>query len=287
MKQKQMNCKDFKGMVVDVLYNYDQLPGEDKHLFHAHLTTCPACAVEYEEMAGVLALMDQRDKPEMEEEFWDSYYPRLMEKIKKQEKVSLIKSFCGGSRGAVFSKRAPLAVGDKIRRWMLLPAAALLLVVIGIVIGRYLYMPPVPGKGEKLISSSLSSERKFNPVVAEHFESLRPLLIDCANYDVQETGSGEDFVLIDKKTLKKLAWQNLLLKRIAARGNDVVLTQVLEELELVLLELSNAEPGESNGDIAGEETIGRVREILKKNDTLFKMNVYNKSEDNRNVRLKI
>jgi anti-sigma factor RsiW len=105
VKQKQMNCKDFKGMVVDVLYNYDQLPGEDKRLFHAHLTTCPACAVEYEEMAGVLALMDQRDKPEMEEEFWDSYYPRLQEKIKKQEKqekVSLIKSFCGGFRGAVF-----------------------------------------------------------------------------------------------------------------------------------------------------------------------------------------
>jgi hypothetical protein len=282
VKQKQINCKDFKGMVVDVLYNYDQLPGEDKHLFHAHLTTCPACAVEYEEMAGVLALMDQRDKPEMEEEFWDSYYPRLQEKIKKQEKqekVSLIKSFCGGFRGAVFSKRAPLAAGGKLRRWMLYPAAAVLLIVIGIVIGRYLYLPPVPGK--------IGVESNVSPVVAEHFESLRPLLIDCANYDVQETGSGEDFVLIDKKTLKKLAWQNLLLKRIAARGNDVVLTQVLEELELVLLELSNAEPGGSNGDIAGKETIGRVREILKKNDTLFKMKIYNKSEDNRNVRLKI
>jgi len=46
---------------------------------------------------------------------------------------------------------------------------------------------------------------------------------------------GEEFVLVDKKALEKLAWPNLVLKRIAARGNDVVLTQVLEELELVLL----------------------------------------------------
>jgi hypothetical protein len=287
VKQKQINCKDFKGMVVDALYNYDQLSGEDKHLFHAHLTTCPACAGEYEEMAGVLALMDQRDRPGIGEEFWDSFYPRLLEKIKKQEKqekVSLIKSFWESR--TLFSKRV-LAAGGKVRRWMLYPAAALLLVVIGIAIGRYLYLPPVPGKGEELISGTLSSESKISPVVLEHFESLRPLLIDCANYNAQETGGGEDFVLIDKKTLKTLALQNLLLKRIAARGHDVVLTQVLEELEMILLELSNAEPGESDGDVTGKETMGRVREILKKNDTLFKMKSYNKSEANRNVQLKI
>ena len=275
---KQINCKDFKGMVVDALYNYDQLSGEDKHLFHAHLTTCPDCAGEYEEMVGVLALMDQRDKPEMEEGFWDSYYLRLMEKMKESEEREKNKV-----KNKIWSWLKKWWENFKFDiprlRWVLLPAAAVLLIVIGIVIGRYLYLPPVPGR--------IGVESNVSPIVAEHFESLRPLLIDCANYDAQEAGSGEDFVLIDKKTLKKLVLQNLLLKRIAARGNDVVLTQVLEELELVLLELSNAEPGESNGDIAGKETIGRVREILKKNDTLFKMKIYNKSEVNRNVQLKI
>jgi hypothetical protein len=33
--------------------------------------------------------------------------------FKLQTMTALIKSFCGGSRGAVFSKKAPLAVGDK------------------------------------------------------------------------------------------------------------------------------------------------------------------------------
>ena len=107
---KQINCKHFKSMLVDALYNYDQLPGEDKHMFHAHLTTCPACAGEYEKMAGVLALMDQRQEPEIGEEYWDSYYPRLMEKLKNQEKASLIKSFWESR--TLFSKRV-LAVGDK------------------------------------------------------------------------------------------------------------------------------------------------------------------------------
>lgn len=286
MKQKQINCKKFKDIVVDALYDYDKLSGEDKRLFHAHLTTCPACAGEYEEMIGVLALMDQRDKPEMGEEFWDSYYLRLLEKMKESEEKE--KNKIKNKIWLLLKKWWENFKFDiKRLRWVLYPAAALLLVVLGIAIGRYLYLPSVPGEEEELISSAFSSERKISPVVAEHFETLRPMLIDCANYNAQETSSGEDFVLIDKKILKKLALQNLLLKRIAARGNDVVLTQLLEELELILLELSNAEPGESNGDIAGDETIGRIRDILKKNDTLFKMKIYNKSTDNRNVQLKI
>jgi len=286
VKQKQINCKDFNEIVVDALYNYDELSEQDKRLFHAHLTTCPACAGEYEEMAGVLALMDQRDKPEMGEEYWDSYYPRLLEKIKESEEKE--KNKVKNKIWLWLKKWWENFRFDMQRlRWVLYPAAALLLVVLGIAIGRYLYLPSVPGKGEELIGSALSSQRKVSPVVAEHFETLRPMLIDCANYSAQEAGSGEEYVLIDKKTLKKLALQNLLLKRIAARGNDVVLTRLLEELELILLELSNGEPGESNGDIAGDESIGRARDILKENDTLFKMKIYNKSEDNRNVQLKI
>jgi hypothetical protein len=286
VKQQHINCKDFKGIVVDALYNYDQLSEENKRLFHAHLTTCPACAGEYEEMAGVLALMDQRDRPEMEEDFWDSYYLRLLEKMKESEEKEKNKI---KNKIWLWLKKwwENFRFDIQRLRWVLYPAAALLLVVIGIAIGRYVYLPSAPEKGEQLISSALSSERKISPVVLEHFENLRPLLIDCANYDLQEAGGGGEFVLVDKKTLKKLALQNLLLKRIAARGNDVVLTQLLEELEMILLELSNAEPGETNGDITGKETIGRVREILKKNDTLFKMKVYNRSENKRNAQLKI
>jgi hypothetical protein len=272
--------------VVDALYSCDQLSEQDKRLFHAHLTTCPACAEEYEEMVGVLALMDQRQKPEMGEEYWDSYYPRLLEKIKESEEKEKNKI---KNKIWLWVKKwwENFRFDVQRLRWVLYPAAAMLLVVIGIVIGRYVYLPSVPGEGEELIGSALSSQSKISPVVAEHFETLRPMLIDCANYNAREAGAGEDLVLIDKKTLKELALQNLLLKRIAARGNDVVLTRLLEELELILLELSNGEPGESDSDIAGDDTIGLVRDILKKNDTLFKMKVYNKSADNRNVQLKI
>jgi hypothetical protein len=271
---KQINCKDFNVNVVDALYNYDELSEKDKRLFHAHLTTCPACAGEYEEMAGVLGVMDQRQRPEMGEEFWDSYYLQLLEKMKKEEKVSLIKSFWESR--TLFSKRV-LAAGGKIRRWVLYPAAALLLVVLGIAIGRYLYLPSVPGKGEELISSALPLERKISPAVADHFEDLRPMLIDYANYTPEENEtSEEELVTVDKKTLKKLVLQNYLLKKIAARENDLSLKQLLVDLEMILLEISNIE---TNG--GRKETIRRVRDILDESDILFKMKVYNKHKNNR------
>ena len=37
-----------------------------------------------------------------------------IDSFKLQTMTALMKSFCGGSRGAVFSKRAPLAAGGKV-----------------------------------------------------------------------------------------------------------------------------------------------------------------------------
>lgn len=276
--------------MVDVLYNYDELPEKDKRLFNGHMTTCPACAKEYQEMAAVLRMMDLRQRPEMGEEYWDSYYRRLMEKNAVEVvKTSLIRQtfdFLANSLDLLLKRILP-AQGI-IRRWVLYPVAALLLVVVGIAIGRHIYLPPVPERGGELFSSSYSSGPKFNPVVAEHFETVRPLLIDCVNYTAGEApNGGDEFVMVDKKTLKKLALQNYLLKRIALRENDVVLTRLLEELELILLEISNAETGDINSDNDGREAVGHVRDILIKNDTLFKMKIYNKSENNRDIQAKI
>lgn len=268
---KQINCKNFKGIVVDALYNYDELSEEDKRLFHAHLTTCPGCAVEYEEMAAVLGVMDQRQRPEMAEEFWDSYMLRLQEKLEETEKKEKKKIWSWLKKWW-----ENLSFDMQRFRWALYPAAALLLVVLGIAIGRYLYLPPVPGKGEELISSALPLERKISPAVADHFENLQPMLIDYANYTPGENEtSQEELVTVDKKTLKKLVLQNYLLKKIAARENDLSLKQLLVDLEMILLEISNIESNSGR-----KETIRRVRDILDNSDILFKMKVYNKHKNN-------
>ena len=160
-------------------------------------------------------------------------------------------------------------------RWVLYPAVAMLLVVLGITIGRYLYLPTIPERETGLISGTSLLEHKISPAVADHFENLRPLLIDYANYIAEENENGEeDLVTVDEITLKKLVLQNYLLKKIAARENDLSLKQLLMELELILLELSNIEFNNER-----KETLRRIRDILKESDILFKMKVYNKHKN--------
>ena len=108
----------------------------------------------------------------------------------------------------------------------------------------------------------------------------RPILIDYANYAANENGGGTgEMVQVDKTTLKKLVMQNYLLKQMVNRGNDAALKQLLEELELVLLELSNAEADGKKPDRL--QTIRSVKTILNQNDVLFKMKVYDTDKDKR------
>ena len=277
---KTFNCRQFKRLMVDVLYDYEELSEQDKNAFHAHLSSCPGCALEYEEMTSALNVMDQRRAPEMGDDYWDSYMVNLQEKISVAAEEE--KPRHSEPANQVHYNIIPLHPGKRVWRWALYPVAATILVLIGIAIGRYLYLPtPVPPvTGEQLLSSAGTPGREISPAVREHFDNLRPMLIDYANYSPGENGKGsEGFVMVDKNILQKMALQNYLLKKIAARENNAALKQVLEELELILLEISNTDPAENRIPGSRKETIQRVQDILSENDLLFKMEIYDKNRN--------
>lgn len=291
---KTFTCRRFKRLMVDVLYDYEELSEQDKSAFHAHLSSCPGCALEYEEMTAALNVMDQRRVPEMGDDYWDSYMVSLREKIEKKEKISEAaeegKPGHGEPAIQVRDNIISLHPGKRVWRWALYPVAATILVLIGIAIGRYLYLPTAvpPGTGEKLLSSAGTPGREISPAVREHFDNLRPMLIDYANYSTGDGNNGGDnFVMVDKNILQKLALQNYLLKKIAARENNNALKQVLEELELILLEISNTDLTENRKPGSRKETIQRVQDILSENDLLFKMEIYDKNRNTRKTSTRI
>jgi hypothetical protein len=277
---KNKKCNFFKELIVDALYDYNDLPEKDKRAFQEHLTACPGCAVEYEEMVAVLNVMDQRRRPEMKEDYWETYTLQLQEKIAQASRhqdpkkvfrtiFQTIERFAGAFRN--FTGRGRIG-------WALYPAAALLLILIGIAIGRYLYLPSgLPLNENDVLLSRVSPGRtggtggnQLSPATAEHFENLRPLLIDYSNYPVKQDSSNPGkYVLVENETLKQLILQNYLLKKIADRENNSDLTQLFQALEMILLEISNTDANE-------KDTVRRVQDILKQNDILFKMKIYNK-----------
>jgi len=253
-------CKKIDKLMVNGLY--DELQGKKKKNFLHHLKSCPGCREKYQELTGLMKIMDKRQQPRMSEDFWDNYYPALQEKINtlEQEQTQTQE----GGPAPVIKIRRPLI------RWALYPAAAMALLVVGIVIGQYLALDP----GKNIPGSSPLISRQVNPAVAEHFYNLQPLLIDYANYTPSEypLGPGEnDMVTIEKRTVQKLLLENRLLKRIAARDKNIPLKRLMDELELILLEISHS----SGGDSAG----GRVvQQLIKDNDILFKITVFSKQQ---------
>lgn len=251
-------CKKIDKLMVKALYN--ELPGKKKKNFLHHLNTCPGCREKYRDLSGVMEIMDKRQRPAMGGDFWDNYYPRLQEKIESLEQERARDKV----RVPVIKLRRPAL------RWVLYPAAAMALLVIGVAVGRYLTLHP----GKNIPGHTQTTPRRMSSAVTEHFYNLQPLLVDYANYTPAENreGPGEDgMVTIEKRTVQKLLLENRLLKRVVARGNNIPLKQLMEELELILLEMS------TGGDSKAARRA--VRQLIEDNHILFKITVFNKNQE--------
>lgn len=245
--------------MVDALYN--ECPETEQNIFQEHLKTCPGCSAEYEKLTGLKGVMNKRQRPQMSEDFWDSYYSRLEEKLETKEK----------------EKRPPIKTAwwrrwtgnfDLGRRWVLYPAGALAIVLVAITIGLFLFLPG----GRNIVDTAISSIRQLSPAVAQHFDNLQPLLIDYSNYTPEESETApEETVMVEKSTVQKLLLENRMLKRVVAKNNNISAKELMDELELILVEISN-----SNGD--REVTLRAVQQLIKDNDILFKMKVLAKKD---------
>jgi hypothetical protein len=265
-KSASKECKRFKELIVDALYN--ELTGADRQYFQSHMKACPSCVMEYEEMASVLGVMEQRRRPEMSEDFWDSFMPSIQEQIDMEN-----------ARRNRWRRLLDKFQWEFNFRWILYPAAALLLVAAGISIGRYVYKPS-GGIINTLTHSDNASVSKLTPVMSKHFDDLRPMLLDCANYSSEEgEGGSTGMVMVNKKMLKTLMHKNYLLKKMAENENNPALKQLLEELELILMELVNSETD------SGKQSIRSAQTILSENDVLFKMKVFDSERKKRKYSL--
>lgn len=254
-------CKKVKDLMLTALTNSSELSGTEHKKLQAHLKICARCSEEYKELTGLLTIMDKRHRPQMSEAFWDNYYSRLEEKLDavEEQEIPAVKA-----RG-----RRRWSVGFDFKvRWLLYPAAAVAVLVVGFAIGQYLSLAP----GNNIVDTAISSMRQLSPAVAQHFDNMRPLLLDYSNSSPQETRAApEETVMVEKSTVKKLLLENQLLKRVVAKEKNITVKQLMDELELILIEVSNSEAD-------SEETRRVVQKLIKENDILFKMKVLESKE---------
>jgi hypothetical protein len=236
-----MNCEEFKDAIVISIYGV--LPAEQKEALQRHIQECPGCARVYaktQKFHGILAVGDDIPFPDGEASW------RVI-------------------RQRSYKRRWGLPVLFPARRFAIAAAAVAAAFVIGILAGRSVFFPKpqkpaITDRGYQGITS-----------VSTYRETLEPLLIDFMNRSDQP--QSEKMAEFTNRVIADMLTQTRLLKIAAMRNGEGDLYLLLDDIELVLISISNL--GGQNGEVAAQ-----LDRIIRNKLLLFRLRQLRSDEIN-------
>lgn len=237
-----MRCKNYRENII--LYLYGELSDQKARRLERHLETCAECAQDLAYTRAVFHLMEEADtevQPQADwEKCWGSIRSGIQEEIPKKKPAALFP------------------------RWVPAAAAIVLVFALGIYLGRFWpsSQPEMAAQEEGAVQDEGTSSFTQATLV-QHFESLKPLLIDYANYAAAENEDNK--IVVDRSIVRNLLVQNYLLLRMVAKDNPEA-AELLEDIDLVLREIKNLE----NGD---PDASRMIRDLIQHRKILFKIDV--------------
>jgi hypothetical protein len=233
-----MACKKHKYKEQIVLHLYGELGENEAKNLMAHIEECADCAEEYVYTQKVFQVLDETKAdavPEADwEKCWDTIDVGIQGKDRKKKSLFLYPG------------------------WAYATAALIIVFTVGFFLGRLAFFQP--GKDSQIRLEG--SQSAMDPSIQEHFESLKPVLVEYANYTASPDNGK---ITIDKKLVQNLIIQNILLKRMIAE-EDPSLKEILEDVDLVLREISNQE-----GDDA--HTLTMIKDLIQQRGILYELEV--------------
>lgn len=220
----------YQEIMVEALYG--ELNAADQAGFDAHLASCEACATMYKGFQSTLRIMDQRVLPEVQSGYWAGYWSRLDERLTNSRGNMVIHNFIE----QISAKIIP------IRPQLLAVAAALMLVVTGVFIGRAT-APAVAITQPAVAQATLFDEvavAEFNSLLNSYVSKSRMLLMGFDNFD--EEDDPEVFDLDHQQRIAKSVvrqGRELLNHRIALEDEHI--KTMVNQIERVLLQLANSD----------------------------------------------
>ena len=221
---------------------------EDTAAVEAHLATCAACRDEFDRLRHVLGLVDVAEVPEpgpgFEREMWARLVPQL-----DTRKTSWL--------ARLFPARPAWAYAGGV--------AALLLAAF--VAGRYSGGPvPVPaGPGTTAtVANGDVSERVLVVAVVDHLDRSQMMLVELLNAEPGQLPVDRG---AEQSRARELVAENRLYRVSAAQAGDDAISDVLDDLERVLLEIANTPQDASPQDLEA------LRQRIDARGLLFKVRV--------------
>lgn len=233
---------------------YGELDAVDRDRVRAHLASCADCQYADRDLRATLRLVDVAPVPELPESFecemWARLEPHLQEYAAAPTWAARLHSWRRGAEVSRPSLRAAWAVGA---------AAALVLAFVG----RAARNDVPDTAGLRPAAFQAARERVLDAEVGDHIERSQRVLTDLVNIDPATPA----VLTSDQQRAADLVRAGRVYRRTAAALGDTATSELLEELERVLLDVANgsAEPT--------AREIESWRERIDQQDLVFRLRV--------------
>ncbi len=239
MKGKKKNtCKGFEKMMDR--YVCETLPEAGRLELEAHINECTVCARTFSRIKETYSFI-RTSAGEVPPTDWDTSWRIIRKRV--LEKKTAGKQWLPGLR------------------WGPLLAGSMLIFLVGIFVGKFVLFSPHPAA---VTDSQIN--RQLQTALRDHIENIKPVIIQYANYTGsadREQGLSMD---IDREIASKFLVKNRLLQGRMGRDKNRHMSQLLEELDMILTEISNLTAGEP-------ENLLLIKELIKIKGILLKMEV--------------
>lgn len=254
------DCQKYQDMFVDALYG--ELSSEEKPVLENHLKECVLCRQEYEEMTATMDTMSQRIRPEPEADFFVGYWDRLAKRMDKERLVHTSKDKWWES---LFSRRT-----GHIPRWTYQAVASILLVVVGVFLGRMFFIPGQGTDQPATIAQAVSqpdSQINVSQRAFDYIQRSKVIVLAISNFDAENQDPYALDLPYQQQISKELVQEASWLKGELSGRRQRRLQELISDLEVILLQLANLE---SESDIS---VIELVQDGVKSRGILFKIHL--------------
>jgi hypothetical protein len=253
-------CKKCRSLFLD--YFYGELDAPKKKFFDDHLSICEKCKSAFAEMEAVLQFTVKRVRPEPPEEFWDSYEERLGKRIETDEASPV-------GRKSFWEKLARRF--NAAPKWAYQAAAAVVLIVIGVFIGRALFSPSIPGvqlaSQRPDIAIPQQPEATLIHRSQDYIERTKLIFLALVNFDPSVEDPYALNLPYQKQVSRELVKEAGFLKQELAESDQKRLENLVASLEMILLQIANLE---SENDL---DAIALVRDGINVQGILMAINL--------------
>jgi hypothetical protein len=229
-----------------VLHYYGELDAAAEERVTAHLAGCADCHAQYTRLQQVLAIVDASPVPALPEGFERTVWARLEPALTRPRR--------GWLSWFVLS---PMRVA-----WM---AAVVALVAGSFFAGRVWQRDITPGQAGR--GAGDIRERILLVDLGEHLERSQVMLVELVSAQPAESVD----ISTERARAQELVAANRLYRQTAAETGDTAVTELLEDLERMLVELA-ASPDHLTAD-----DLLRVQQRIDARGLLFKVRVVSTS----------